>query len=346
MPQVTASPPLSSPRYYAFDALRAIALFSVVIFHCAFSYVTLPLGEIWSFKDQQTHFFFDLLILLLHQFQMPIFFVLSGFFGAMLVERQGIRGFLSNRWRRIAVPLIVGWIILFPLTRLATVATLSTLNLPPTELKISLIHLWFLYQLILFYGLSATIIYWIRRSKRGIDILNRFQAGFGRLLKMRSRLVVFALFSSFPLFLSSNGMNETTSSFTPPFHVLLANWIPFLFGWLLYGQRAFLGENFQRRSLWDVALVLFICTPFYLWALTRGSSELPLLLRLTKPSFLCLVITGSLIMWGMPFWFAWSCLTYAQSSYKGSPLPGGCIVLGIFSSSTSHCLFTGSRRGV
>ncbi len=301
MPQATASPHFSSPRYYAFDALRTMALLSVVVFHCAFSYVTLPLGETWSFKDEQTHFFFDLLILLLHQFQMPIFFVLSGFFGAMLVERRGIRGFWTNRWKRIAVPLIVGWVILFPLTRLATSATLSALNLPPIELKISLIHLWFLYQLLLFYGLSTAIIYWMGRSKRGVEALNRFQTVFGRLLKMRSRLVIFALFSLPPLFLSTNGLQETTSSFTPPLHILLANWLLFSFGWLLYSQREFLEEHFQRRSLLDVTLVLLVCTPFYLWAITRVAPDLPIIVRLTKPSFWCVVITGSLIIWGFVF---------------------------------------------
>jgi hypothetical protein len=39
---------------------------------------------------------------------MPLFFLISGFFGRMMLEKYGVRRYLAKRWHRIGVPLIVG----------------------------------------------------------------------------------------------------------------------------------------------------------------------------------------------------------------------------------------------
>jgi fucose 4-O-acetylase-like acetyltransferase len=51
----------------------------------------------------------------LHSFRMPLFFVISGFFGRMMLEKYGTREYLKRRWRRIAVPLLVGIFTFSPL---------------------------------------------------------------------------------------------------------------------------------------------------------------------------------------------------------------------------------------
>ena len=43
-----------------------------------------------------------------HGFRMPLFFVLSGFFTAMLVRKRGLGGLLRNRVSRILAPLGYG----------------------------------------------------------------------------------------------------------------------------------------------------------------------------------------------------------------------------------------------
>ena len=47
------------------------------------------------------------LVQLVHGFRMPVFFLLSGFFCALLWQRRGLRGLLKNRILRIALPLII-----------------------------------------------------------------------------------------------------------------------------------------------------------------------------------------------------------------------------------------------
>ena len=47
------------------------------------------------------------LVQLVHGFRMPVFFLLSGFFCALLWQRRGLRGLLKNRILRIALPLLI-----------------------------------------------------------------------------------------------------------------------------------------------------------------------------------------------------------------------------------------------
>ena len=44
----------------------------------------------------------------IHGFRMPVFFLLSGFFTAMLWERRGLRQLALHRAKRIALPLAWG----------------------------------------------------------------------------------------------------------------------------------------------------------------------------------------------------------------------------------------------
>ncbi len=54
------------------------------------------------------------MILFIHSFRMPIFFVMAGFFAAMMRARRGSKDLLVNRFRRIVLPFVVGWVVLFP----------------------------------------------------------------------------------------------------------------------------------------------------------------------------------------------------------------------------------------
>ena len=45
---------------------------------------------------------------------MPIFYAMAGFFTALLIARYGLRRAAWNRFMRIAVPFVVGWIVVWP----------------------------------------------------------------------------------------------------------------------------------------------------------------------------------------------------------------------------------------
>ena len=91
------------------DALRACAMLLGVLLHAVFHTIPfryfrsniLPGGpNTWALP------YFHL-VQLVHGFRMPVFFLLSGFFCALLWQRRGLSGLLKNRILRIALPLLI-----------------------------------------------------------------------------------------------------------------------------------------------------------------------------------------------------------------------------------------------
>ena len=66
-------------------------------FHLAINYVGEPPGG---------HPFFGLFMFLCHYFRMHAFFLVSGFFGALLVNRRGAKEMIKNRVNRVLYPLL------------------------------------------------------------------------------------------------------------------------------------------------------------------------------------------------------------------------------------------------
>ena len=85
-----------------------------VMLHSIISYGAVDYGAAWPYKDAATTGFADVAVIFIHVFRMPIFFVLAGFFAALLYVRRGTVGLLRNRATRIVVPFAVGWLLLYP----------------------------------------------------------------------------------------------------------------------------------------------------------------------------------------------------------------------------------------
>jgi glucan biosynthesis protein C len=103
-------------RYPAFDALRAIAMELGLVLHAAVPY-TQGCPASWVACDLSRSAAFDLSNTVIHAFRMPVFFLMSGFFAALLLERVGTGAFVRHRLRRIGLPLLVACLLLVPLIR-------------------------------------------------------------------------------------------------------------------------------------------------------------------------------------------------------------------------------------
>lgn len=99
-------------RYHGLDALRASAMLLGIALHAALSFADIP----WIITDRHTHPAFQWAFEAIHVFRMPLFFVMSGFFTAMLVGRRGLGAMVSHRVRRIVLPLSFGAATIIPLT--------------------------------------------------------------------------------------------------------------------------------------------------------------------------------------------------------------------------------------
>jgi peptidoglycan/LPS O-acetylase OafA/YrhL len=99
-------------RRHDLDALRAIAMLLGIALHAALPYAP---GFPWVIRDSQTSDVFALLFLCIHGFRMPLFFLISGFFTAMVWRRKGLRELLRQRAIRIFVPCLLGTFTILPL---------------------------------------------------------------------------------------------------------------------------------------------------------------------------------------------------------------------------------------
>ncbi len=104
------SNPTPSPRRYDLDALRAFAMLLGIALHAALAFAPIP----WLAMNNETSPALGPFFEVIHGFRLPLFFLMSGFFSAMLLQRRGIGGFLTHRWKRIALPLLLGMVTIVP----------------------------------------------------------------------------------------------------------------------------------------------------------------------------------------------------------------------------------------
>ena len=105
-------PPPLPTRRHDLDALRAFAMLLGIALHAALSFADTP----WTVQDSRSSPAFQLFFEAIHGFRMPLFFLLSGFFTAMLWLQKGLRALLSHRLQRVLLPLLLGLITFIPLT--------------------------------------------------------------------------------------------------------------------------------------------------------------------------------------------------------------------------------------
>ena len=101
-------------RRHDLDALRAIAMLLGIALHVGLGYVP---G--WIITDDgdprmlhKTSDSFQLMFNIIHGFRMPLFFLVSGFFTAMLWRKRGINSLLKHRYARIFIPCMLGLIFI------------------------------------------------------------------------------------------------------------------------------------------------------------------------------------------------------------------------------------------
>ncbi len=81
-----------------------------IALHAALAYV----GGLWVVSDEHTSAGLGIFVGAVHGFRMPLFFLLSGFFTAMLWKRRSLAGLLTQRTKRILIPLLLGCLMIVP----------------------------------------------------------------------------------------------------------------------------------------------------------------------------------------------------------------------------------------
>ena len=111
MPNVRGGAP-APERLHALDAVRGGALLLGIVFHASLSFVPGP-TKVWIVEDNHRSLALAVLVFTTHVFRMTTFFLIAGFFAHMSFHRRGVTAFIGDRLKRIALPLAVGWPIVF-----------------------------------------------------------------------------------------------------------------------------------------------------------------------------------------------------------------------------------------
>ena len=148
-------------RLHALDAVRSFALLLGVAFHASMSFIPgIPTG-MWAMSDNSPSAFLGDAGFVAHSFRMTLFFFIAGYFARLLHQKLGTAGFWVNRGKRIAVPLVVGWPLLFVailfvwglgMQKVFNGAPPAPPEMPKEFGALPLFHLWFLYQLLWLYA--------------------------------------------------------------------------------------------------------------------------------------------------------------------------------------------------
>jgi len=157
-------------RIHYMDNLRALAMLVGVVFHAALAYSPL-MHPFWPLADAGRSIAVDAGAWFLHAFRMPLFFVVAGYFAALLAARRGMGGLFQNRCARVLAPLLLFLPLVLASLQWLTVNAAATAVHPSPALAwirayvdehgaipsaSGWAHLWFLFYLLLF-----TLLVWV-----------------------------------------------------------------------------------------------------------------------------------------------------------------------------------------
>jgi glucan biosynthesis protein C len=253
-------------RLHALDAVRALALILGVFFHATMSF--LPGQQLWVVADVERSQAMGGTFFLLHIFRMSLFFFVAGLFAHLSLRKRGTRGFVIDRLKRVGVPLVAGWPILFAL--IIAVAVWASLRMtgklpppfsaPDTPGFFPLTHLWFLYVLLWLYTLALGARWVVVR----LDRSGAFRARIDWLTQLVARSYAAPLVLAVPLLVSLwfaspwyhyFGIPPADMNLIVNAQALTGFGTAFAFGWLVHRQIGLL-EVWTHR--WKQNLVVAV----------------------------------------------------------------------------------------
>ncbi|MCX7034093.1 MAG: acyltransferase family protein [Arenimonas sp.] len=165
--------PAPQDRLHYMDHLRALAMLAGVFFHAALAYSPLMHG-FFPTADRDNSGWVDVVAWALHLVRMPLFFLVAGFFAAWVIEKRGGAAFARQRVRRIALPFLLAWPLVWMSLSAAVVWAVANVQHPsaflvmvrewmamddPPQAPLGTSHLWFLYYLLL-----LAVLQWVART--------------------------------------------------------------------------------------------------------------------------------------------------------------------------------------
>jgi glucans biosynthesis protein C len=272
-------------RYHSMDAVRATALLLGIVLHATISFwpgfreANYPVADDFDSPVMSGLYF------VLHIFRMSLFYAIAGFFSHVLFVRLGLWGFVKNRLRRVALPLVAGLVITLPLIVVAYFwahrqrGTSGVPNLSPPIPDPQLPpwgHLWFLYLLLVLYVLWLGGRALLASVDRRGTIPSLIESVLDALMRSRVGPAALAAPAALAMYLASwwipwQGIPQPIMGFVPNLPSVLAFGSAFGFGWFLHRQTGWL--QFLKRD-WAIYLAAAVVLTSVSMALVGASPQL------------------------------------------------------------------------
>ena len=257
-------------RLHALDAVRAYALLLGVVLHGSAAFLVGFPMPMWLDTPSGGA---PIIYFVIHMFRMSAFFLIAGFFARVLVERRGVKGFIKDRAKRVALPLVLFLIVvtvtaaigvalgglphgLDYLRSLAPAPPQPGAAPDPTAAALSGFnfgHLWFLYYLLIFYALTLAV----RWLVLAVDPRGALAAGSDRVVAFLLRGIWGPALIALPIAAYLYRLDSWTEWLglpapflvTPDMKALIGYGIAFGLGWLL---------NRQVQALLDLQKIWYV----------------------------------------------------------------------------------------
>ena len=226
--------PAGHGRLHDMDALRTMALLLGIVLHGAIPFVVTdfwPVQDTYALETDPSMNPYNYLVAAIHGFRMPVFFILSGFFTAMMLQSRGLRYLARHRLRRIGLPLLVSIFTIIPITTwLFAGDGFDITHWPLAWTVYGFVHLWFLWYLLLIIGIFFVV------------------TRLGMIFESRMWWLLVPI-TAIPQYLMQEGVfgADTPLGVIPQPHIFAYYVVFFVFGVFFYRRRAAVS---RRWSLW------------------------------------------------------------------------------------------------
>ena len=274
-------------RIYGLDSLRAVMMLMGVVLHTCVTYGAIETP--WPIKDEgATSFVNDFFAFLIHSFRMSTFFLVAGFFGAMLFYERSVLEMVKNRVKRVLYPFVVFMIVLVPLSTASFNYTMEVFTGVEDAYEVFLnklnitgivtFHLWFLYYLILVTFVS--VIFGLVMKKMP-NVTSKIIFLTTKLLKnVFVRVIVFSLLVYLILTISGVEDVKTPRSLAIDFGVFFYYLYFYIAGWVFFKIPNVL--EVLKKNDWLCTISGFVIVVFQLLLHSSLSTEVHVVLNSVK----------------------------------------------------------------
>jgi peptidoglycan/LPS O-acetylase OafA/YrhL len=249
----TVSSPSPTTRRHDLDWLRTLAVLLIVPFHSLLVFVQNPDSVVYL-KDTVDCFACDRVAGFIHQFHMPILFIIAGMSTAFALAKRRGGQYLRERVSRLLIPLVFGLaIVVPPMTYITQIAQGKTLtfwqhyanfftfgpDITGRQGTFTPAHLWFILFLFVFSLVALPLLLLLRRKgSQGV------MSGLARFFEKPMALLALGLF------VAVGGRTEIMGAINPVYYLFV-----FLCGYLLMTDPRY-QKTIDRD--WPVMLLLGI----------------------------------------------------------------------------------------